>query len=325
MEFKKAERKQVKIKLAIAAPSGGGKTYSALLIAKGLAKKPDGTYGKIALIDTENGSASLYAQVEGMPEYDTIEIHPPFLTDKYVQAINAAVRGGYSVLIIDSGSHQWNGEGGIMDRMDKEKLANPSANHFTLWAKYTPEHERFKSAIVQSQIPIILTMRSKQEYVLETNDRGKQAPKKVGMAPVQRDQFEYEFTTQFDLSIEHYAKTSKDRTHLFDGQNFKPSEETGIQLRDWMLSGKEPDPVPATTAIGPEQIAQLLRVAEMKQWTREQLAEYGKKKYGAASAKELTPIQYDEFLNTIDTRRPEMAITELNLQAGAPQQEMRMT
>lgn len=234
IEFKPAQRKSVKIKLALAGPSGSGKTYSALKLAQGLV----GPKGRIAVVDTENDSAQLYADVDGMPAYDTVTMGPPFLSDKYSMAIKAAVEAGFDALIIDSASHQWNGDGGIMDRIDKEKMAKPGLNTYTLWAKYTPEHERFKSAIVQSPIHIIVTLRSKQEYVLQENEKGKATPKKVGMAPVQRDQFEYEFTTVFDLSMEHYASVSKDRTNLFDGQNFKITEETGQAIIEWLKGGK---------------------------------------------------------------------------------------
>jgi len=236
--FKPAERKQVKLKIAVSGPSGSGKTYSSLLLAKGLATKPDGTVGKIALVDTENESASLYAGVPGLPGFDTLPIQSPFLTAKYLDAVRLAVKGGYDVLVIDSASHQWSGEGGIMDRMDKEKMAKPGANSYTLWAKFTPEHEQFKSAIVQAPIHIIVTLRSKQDYVLQQNEKGKSEPKKLGMAPIQRDQYEYEFTTVFDLSMEHYATVSKDRTGLFDKENFVVTQEIGERLLKWLATGK---------------------------------------------------------------------------------------
>jgi hypothetical protein len=229
--FKRAERKGVKIKLGLTGPSGSGKTYSALKLAAGLGKK-------IAVLDTENDSAQLYAGMEGIPEFDSVTMNPPFHSDKYKKAIDSAVAGGYDVLIIDSVSHQWNGEGGIMDRMDKEKLANPRANSYTMWSKYTPEHERFKQSIVQSPIHIIATMRSKSEYVMQGNEKGKMTPQKVGMAAVQRDQFEYEFTTIFDISMEHYASVSKDRTGLFDGETFKIEEIHGQKVIQWLNAAK---------------------------------------------------------------------------------------
>lgn len=228
MSFQKAEKKKVRLKLAISGPSGSGKTYSALRLAKGMG-------GKTAVIDTENGSASLYADSF---EFDVMEIHPPFTTAKYAAAIKAATAAKYDNLIIDSMTHQWAGEGGILDR--KAQLdSKPGSNGYTNWNQMTPEHEAFKSAILQSDIHIIATVRSKQEYILETNDKGKQAPKKVGMAPVQRDALEYEFTIVFDVFMNHKCSVSKDRTGLFIEEVFQINEETGKTILDWTRSGKD--------------------------------------------------------------------------------------
>ena len=248
MTFKKAERKQARPKLAITGPSGSGKTFSALLIAAGMGKK-------IAVIDTENGSASLYADVEkgalkGI-EFDTLEIAPPYTIDKYVLAIQAAEEASYDVLIVDSISHAWAGEGGLLSK--KEALDQRGGNSYTNWAGITKEHEIFKSRILAADVAMICTMRSKQDYVLETNDKGKSAPKKVGMAPIQRDGMEYEFTVVLDLAMDHNAQASKDRTGLFDGKIFKPSKETGKAIMEWLKGGvplaskAKPGPTPAPT------------------------------------------------------------------------------
>lgn len=223
--FKKAERKKVKIKLAITGPSGSGKTYSALRIAKGLG-------GKIAVIDTENGSASLYSD---RFQFDVLELKAPYTTERYLEAIRAAVEGKYDVLIIDSISHAWQGEGGILDR--KGQLDARGGNSFTNWAKFTPEQERFVAALLQSDIHLINTMRSKTEYVLNDNGKGKQAPQKVGLAPVQRDGMEYEMSIVFDVAMNHDAATSKDRTGLFIDKIFQITEETGKQISAWLESG----------------------------------------------------------------------------------------
>lgn len=231
MEFKKAERKAVKLKLAITGPSGSGKTFSALKIAKGLG-------GKIAVIDTENGSASLYADSANMPLYDVLELTPPFTTERYIEAIQAALKANYEILIIDSITHQWAAEGGILDRSNRQKLADPKGNSFTQWAKFTPEHEKFKQCILQSEMHIIATMRSKTEYGMVTNEKGRAVPQKLGMAAVQREGMEYEFTIVFDMDDRHHAVTSKDRTGLFTGDPFHPDESTGVKIKEWMLSGK---------------------------------------------------------------------------------------
>jgi hypothetical protein len=227
--FKKAERKQAKLKIALTGPSGSGKTYSALLIASGIGKK-------IAVIDTEHASASLYAGSKGLPEFDTAVIEPPYTIQKYSDAIKEAQKTGYDVLIIDSISHAWAGDGGLLSK--KEALDARGGNSFANWAGISKEHEQFKSMLLNADVHIICTMRSKQDYVLETNDKGKQAPRKVGLAPIQREGMEYEFTSVLDLAMDHNAVASKDRTGLFDGKIFKPSIETGASLYKWLLEAK---------------------------------------------------------------------------------------
>lgn len=237
--FKKAERKQVKLKLGISGPSGSGKTFSALRLAKGLLENKE--EARIALIDTENRSASLYADMKGMPSFDTLELEPPYTVDKYIAAIEAAIKEGYDLLIVDSVSHVWSGEGGLLQ--EKENLDQRGGNSFANWAKMTPKWNTFVSAILHSDIHMICTMRSKQDYVLSENDKGKQAPKKVGMAPQVREGFEYELTAVFDMDMAHQAQASKDRTSLFDGRIWKPDEKTGAEIYAWLSTGKVSEPV----------------------------------------------------------------------------------
>ena len=242
--FQKAERKKAKLKIGLTGPSGAGKTWSALLMAKGIG-------GKIALMDTENESASLYADTKGMPEFDTMNLKPPYTVQKYVEAMRGAVAAGYNVLVIDSISHQWKGEGGILNK--KEQLDARGGNSFQNWAKLTPEQEQFVASILQTDIHIICTMRSKTEYTLIENDKGKMAPKKVGLAPVQRDGFEYELTTVFDIAMNNECEASKDRTGLWSGKIFKISEETGKIFMKWLEGAKsieiKPEPVAPVTAV----------------------------------------------------------------------------
>lgn len=238
--FQPAIRGRAKLKCAIAGPSGSGKTLGALLIAKGLSA------GKIAVADSENGSASLYAGKSGI-EFDSVSIKPPYTTEKYIAAIEAAIQGGYGVLIIDSLSHAWAGEGGLLQQ--KESIDSRGGNSFTNWRSITPKHEAFMAKILNSDIHIIATMRSKQDYVMETSDKGKQMPKKVGLAPIQRDGAEYEFTTVFDVAMSHDATVSKDRTGLFDGRFFKITEQTGKDLAAWFEGGNPlADPAPEVKA-----------------------------------------------------------------------------
>ena len=226
VEIRKAVRKKAKLRLGIAAPSGAGKTYSSLLLAFGLGQK-------IGLIDTEQGSGDLYAD---LGDYDIIQIEAPYTIDKYLQAIKAFEQANYDVIIIDSLSHAWAGDGGLLDKQGK--IADSGkGNSYTAWRSITPEHNALVNAMLASPCHIIATMRSKQEYVLQVNDNGKQAPKKVGMAPIQRDGMEYEFTVMFDIDINHNATATKDRTRLFDGDIFKITSQTGEQLLEWLNDG----------------------------------------------------------------------------------------
>lgn len=239
-QFRKAERRKAKLRLALTGPAGSGKTIGSLLIAKGLG-------GKVALIDTEAGSGEQYAgdaRLEGM-EYDTLQISAPFTAKKYVEAISAAKAAGYDTLIIDSLSHEWNGSGGSLEQVDRDnaKVANSG------WRNVTPEHNKLTEAQLQYPGHVIATMRSKVHYTIaETvNAKGERvaAPKKLGMAPVQRDGSEYEYTVVLDIDADNDARASKDRTSLFaDGLPFKITPEVGVKLREWLESGAEPPKPP---------------------------------------------------------------------------------
>ena len=228
--FRKAERKKVHLKIGISAPSGAGKTYSALKIAYGITND----WSKIAVIDTENGSAELYSH---LGDYSVCNIAPPFTPQKYIDAINNAVEYGFEVLIIDSLSHAWSGEGGLLDIQDKATKASKSGNSYNAWREVTPLHNKLVDTILQAKCDVIITTRAKAEYVI-TDDNGKKGYKKIGLAPIFRDGLEYEMTVFFDMTQEHIATSSKDRTGMFDNVNFVPSEETGKKLVDWRNGGK---------------------------------------------------------------------------------------
>jgi len=220
-QFHKAERKKGKLRLAIAGPAGSGKTYSALLIALGLG-------GRIAMIDTERGSGELY---DHLGEYDACTIHPPFEPRKYVETIRAAEDLGYETIIIDSLSHAWVGQGGLLDVHGH--IADKTGNSWSAWRQVTPKHNELVDAMLQSKCHVIATMRSKMEYA-QVEENGKKQVKKLGMSPIQRDGMEYEFTVFIDLDQQHTATTTKDRTTLFDGQYFVPTVETGRTLLAWL-------------------------------------------------------------------------------------------
>ena len=226
--FRKATREKVFLKLAITGPSGSGKTYSALRLARGLV----GPTGKISLIDTENRSASLYAD---RFDFDSLEIAPPFDNEKFVDGVSAAVEAKYGAIVIDSASHFWEG---ILDY--KDKLDQRGGNSYTNWKIAGEKFGGVIKAVLQSPAHVICCMRSKMDYVQEKDDRGKTQIKKVGLAPIMRDGIEYEFTTVFDVALNHQAAVSKDRSGLFVDKIFQITEETGAQLEAWRLSGGEP-------------------------------------------------------------------------------------
>lgn len=230
--FARAERKKAKLRLAINGPSGSGKTYSALLIAQGLAPG-----GRIAMLDTERGSGELYAD---LCNYDVASLDPPYSPERYIKIIKGAELAGYDVLIIDSLSHAWTGDGGVLDLHDKATAAERSKNSFMAWREVTPKHNALVDAILAANLHVIVTMRTKTAYEIIENDRGKKTPTKIGMAPIQRDGMEYEFTAVLDLSVDgHIATASKDRTGIFDGQHFMPNQDTGMRLREWLDAGVE--------------------------------------------------------------------------------------
>jgi hypothetical protein len=233
MQLQKASRKKAKIRLGLSSVSGGGKTYSAILIAKGLC----GDLSKTGIIDTENGSADLYAH---FGNYNVISLNPPYSPERYIEAIHVCEKAGMEVIIIDSISHEWEGKGGILE------LADALGNQYqSAWKELTPRHEAFKQAIVQSPCHIITTVRRKQDYVLQekANKKGQlvQTPVKAGFKEVTREGWEYELTINFSIEINHHAKASKDRTGLFMGKPaFIPTEDTGRLILEWCNEGAEP-------------------------------------------------------------------------------------
>lgn len=227
--FKKAERKQAKLRLALSGPSGSGKTTGALLIAKGIG-------GKIAVLDTERGSASLYAD---LCDFDVVELCPPYTPENYINIIHEAERAGYTTLVVDSITHEWNGQGGILEIVDSVARSKLKGNSYAAWNEGTPRHQKFIDAMLASSMHIIATMRSKTVYVETEKANGRKAMEKQGTAPQQRDGLEYEFTAVLDLNVDgHFANASKDRTNLFSDP-IVIGEDTGRKLLDWLNRGKK--------------------------------------------------------------------------------------
>ena len=256
LELKKAQRSKAYLKLGIAAPSGGGKTAGSLLVAYGLMKEAypydsdAEIWSKIAIIDTENGSGELYvhAEIAGtkIGEYNAVTLSAPFEADKYTQAIKLCKDAGMEVCIIDSTTHLWSGEGGLLEQ--QQSATKRSGNSYTAWRDITPQHNHFVDAMLQTPMHVIATMRSKQEYVQEKGDNGKTVVRKLGLEPEQRKGMEYEFTTFFEIDSAHTAFGAKDRTSIFDQKSFKLDPEVGKKLMKWLKTGvvETPSQVVAT-------------------------------------------------------------------------------
>jgi len=234
--FKKAERKKAKLRLGLTGPSGSGKTFSALLLARQLGKK-------IAVMDSENGSASLYTH---LCDFDVLELQAPYTPERFIEGIKAAEEAGYDVLIIDSITHEWSGPGGCLEINEKLAQAKYKGNTWSAWNETTPRHRRLLDTIISSSMHIITTLRSKTETV---QGEGKKVFK-LGMKSEQRDGFEYELSVVLDITHgEHAAIASKDRTGLFTGKDPAPiTDATGKALLAWLNSGAEykPEPPPQT-------------------------------------------------------------------------------
>lgn len=227
MGFEKAKREQVYVKVLLSSPSGGGKSYSALRMATGLAKKCN---SKIAYIGTEGSRDKYYANEF---EYDLMQLDS-FSTRAYMDAIDEAVDGGYKVLIIDSISPEWQW---LNDQHDKMP-----GNSFTNWGKLKPKHKQFMEKVLLSDIHIIACARGKTEWVLEEQN-GKQVPKKVGMGATQDKDISFDYTVSFQLDQQtHNATVDKDNTHLFESEIRVLTEKDGEALYNWANTGDKPAP-----------------------------------------------------------------------------------
>ena len=222
MRLRTAERKQSFMKLGLQAPSGAGKTYSALLLAKGLV----GDLSKVAIIDSEK-SADLYAH---FGDYKVLTLEPPLSPKNYIKAIEICKKAGIEVIIIDSLSHAW--------AYLKDYHSTMSGNSFQNWGKLKPVHKELIDTIIQTPIHFICTLRTKHDYVM-TEKNGKLVPEKVGLKAVTTDDTEYEFSIVFEINVAHQATVSKDRTGLFAPLKipFVITEETGKEIKDWCERG----------------------------------------------------------------------------------------
>jgi len=240
MAFKKAERTQLYLRCALFGPSGSGKTMTALKMAKGISEKMG---VPIAVIDTESRSAEKYADRFDF-EVENLALKT---VDHYIGAMNEAEKAGYKVLVIDSMSHAWRE---LTDEVDRIAQTSTSKNTFSPWSKVSPKQKRFISAILNYPGHLIVTMRSKTEWVIGQGKDGKTEPKMLGLTPEQGKGIEYEFDLLVEMDQNHIAKIIKDRTGKYQDETIeKPGEDFGISLYNWLISGKPENPTAATTTM----------------------------------------------------------------------------
>lgn len=226
MQLQQAQRHQVKLRLGLSGASGFGKSYSALLLAYGITND----WSKIAIIDTENNSASLYSH---LGNYNVLTLNQPYSPERYIEAINTCERASMEVIIIDSITHEWSGKGGCL------QIHEDLGGTFQMWAKVTPRHQAFIDAILGSKSHIITTVRRKMDYSLDITSNGKTKVIKHGTKEVTREGFEYELTVNFEfINDKHLVSASKDRTGLFMGKpEFVINSSTGKRLLEWCNQG----------------------------------------------------------------------------------------
>ena len=282
--FRKAARSQAKLRLALCGVSGSGKTYSALTLASGMG-------GKVALIDTERGSGELYSADF---DYDVAQLVPPFTPQRYISLMAEAAQE-YDILIIDSLTHAWTGQGGVLEMHDNAAAGSRSGNSYTAWRDVTPHHNALVDAIMASPAHIIATMRSKTAYEVQDTGNGKKTPVKIGLAPVQRDGMEYEFTAVLDISLDnHIASASKDRTRLFDGLHESITRNTGVLLMDWLQSGVNGAGILAGLMAG---LGGITEVAALREYL---------KSGGAAIHGRVSPAEIQKFRDACTVRAAEI-------------------
>lgn len=246
MAFTKATKSRAKLRLALIGPSGCGKTYTALTLATAIG-------GPVAVIDTEHGSASKYADLFG---FDVLE-PDSFAPAVYVRAIQEAEAAGYNVLVIDSLSHAWMGKDGALEQVDRAAKRSPSGNSYVAWRDVTPQHNALVEAMIACRMHLIVTMRAKMEYEQVKDDKGKTTIRKVGLAPIQRDGLEYEFDVVGDMTQDNTLMVSKTRCPVLNGAIIeRPDANLAKVLLKWLDDGAEPvekpkattpPPTPATT------------------------------------------------------------------------------
>ncbi len=242
--YTRAVKTGTKLRMALSGIPGSGKTFTALTLAHALA---GGQEGGVAVIDTEAGRASKYADI--FPPFDTVQLET-FHPDLYIEAIHAAEAAGYAVLVIDSLSHAWDGPGGVLEVVDQAARQSKNGNTFAAWADGTPLHNRLVNAIIRARLHIIATMRSKMEYVQELDEHTKRMRvRRVGMAPIQRANLEYEFDVYGEMDDSNTLTIIKSICRpLQKAVILQPDASLAATLLDW-LKGEDAEAVELASLI----------------------------------------------------------------------------
>ena len=277
--FKPAKKEFTYGRIALTGPSGSGKTYTALTIAPAFGEK-------IALIDTENGSASKYADIFS---FDTANLSN-YSPGDYIKAIKEAEASGYDCLIIDSLSHAWKGKGGVLELADKSAVKY-RGNSWAGWRDATPQHNALIDAIVSGKIHIIVTMRAKTIYEIQENERGRKTPVKIGLAPVQREGLEFEFDVIGDMDFENNLIITKTRCHFLRNEVYPlPGIELGKKIATWLGD---------YDAISKDQVDQILKEIEGLKLDLKRVENWILRKWGIRSFSHLIQEQYDELIELL--------------------------
>jgi len=223
--FRKAVKHDAKLRLAISGPSGSGKTYTLLTIAAALG-------GPFAVVDTEHGSASKYADIF---EFGVLELNS-YDPEHLIKIIDQAAEAGFRVLCIDSLSHFWMGKDGELEKVDRAARRMQNPNGFAAWKQVTPIHNALIDKIIGAPLHVLASMRTKTEWILDHDERtGKTVPRKVGLAPVMRDGIEYEFDVCGEMDQENTLQVTKSRCPKLAGGVFpKPGKEFAEILQEWL-------------------------------------------------------------------------------------------
>ena len=283
LTFQKASKRQARLRMALIGPSGSGKTMTALKIGSNLGQR-------VALLDTERGSASKYADLF---DFFVLELET-FNPESYIAAIEAAGAEGFDVFIIDSLSHAWTGKDGALELVDQATKRSQSGNSFAAWREVTPLHNKLVDAIVSAPMHVIVTMRTRTEYVVEKDERtGKSTPRKIGLQPVQRQGLEYEFDVVADLDLQNNLIVSKTRCPALNDQLFaKPGPEVAAILKTWLSDG---EPVASQEQYGQllEAVVALAELDPAKDWN--QIAEQAARRDYKHGTAELTQSEVTEL------------------------------